>query len=157
VFVVLSQDSVIAGNYIGVDAGGSRALGQSRMGVNVAGTSHGIVVGTNGDGIADAAERNVISGNFRIGVQMSETQDNVIAGNYIGVDATGSRPVGSLPLAINVNNSSGIRIGTNEDGIADTAEGNVIASAAANEVRIEGISTVISVRGNSIHPTVIKD
>ena len=100
----------------------------------------------------------MIAGNFgQAGVWFHETQDSAIAGNYIGVEVTGSRPVGTLPLGVKVKNSSGIRIGTKGDGVAATAEGNVIAAAAGKEVTIEGTSTEISVRGNSIHSNVMKD
>ena len=49
------------------------------------------LIGTNGDGINDAAERNVISGNRYAGVWINGqgTDGNVVAGNFIGTTVTG--------------------------------------------------------------------
>lgn len=58
----------IAGNYIGTDASGTTAVGNSDNGVAIQGGAQSNRVGTNGDGLADDAERNVISGNARNGV-----------------------------------------------------------------------------------------
>ena len=49
------------------------------------GVQHNLV-GTDGDGVADAAERNVISGNEQAGVLISGagTDQSTVAGNFIG-------------------------------------------------------------------------
>ena len=55
------------------------------------------MIGTNGDGNGDAAERNVISGNASQGVYIggTGTNFNVVAGNLIGVDITGANALGN--------------------------------------------------------------
>ena len=55
-------------------------------------------IGTDGDGLADAAERNVISGNARRGVLIgfdAGNDQNTVAGNFIGTDATGTAALGN--------------------------------------------------------------
>jgi hypothetical protein len=83
----------------------------------------------------------------------ADTIDNVFAGNYIGVDATGAGPLGNgddgmfIGAATNSN-----RIGTDGDGIRDAAEGNVIAFNAEDGIKMRDLGTVgNSIRGNSIH------
>ena len=62
--IVVSGNTVIAGNYIGVNASGTAALSNAVVGGGnpYTNSTAGARIGTNGDGIADAAERNVISG-----------------------------------------------------------------------------------------------
>ena len=54
-------------------------------------------IGTNGDGVSDALERNILSGNLFAGVWITGTgtNNNVVAGNYIGTDASGSSALGN--------------------------------------------------------------
>jgi hypothetical protein len=84
--------NVIAGNYIGTNATGTAALPNIGSGVRIDTGAQANRIGTNGDGVADDAERNVISGNGTQGVRItgSGTNSNVVAGNYIGTNATGT-------------------------------------------------------------------
>ena len=50
-------NNAIAGNEIGVDSSGTNVDGTIQVGISVHNSS-GIQIGTNGDGINDAAERN---------------------------------------------------------------------------------------------------
>jgi len=100
----------ISGNYIGVDVTGNAALPNQLYGVYSARFNDGTIVGTNGDGVRDVVERNIISGNNGIGVSIEEHDNSIVAGNYVGVGADGVTPLG--------NNGDGIRVrGTGTENI----------------------------------------
>jgi hypothetical protein len=155
-----ATQNVIAGNLIGTDASGTVSLGTQFDGV-VLDQAHGNVVGTNGDGVHDAAERNVISGNRLEGVDLAESMGNVVAGNYIGVDVTGTARVTgtqSTQRGVSINNAaSANRIGTNADGLADEAERNVISGNAQYGIVMFTALTVEEnvIAGNSIGVNVV--
>src|SRR5262249_13368905 len=105
----------------------------------------GNTVGTNGDGLADAAERNVISGNVGAGVRIDASSANTVAGNYIGTDASGAVGV--------PNQGAGVAIlaaaSGNIIGGAGAVARNVISGNAGAGVRIDA-STNNTVAGNYI-------
>src|SRR5262249_15201486 len=78
--------NVVAGDYIRTDASGAAALGNRNQGVVINGAASGNTVG----GTA-AGARNVISANGYRGVWLSGivTMENLVAGDYIGTDASG--------------------------------------------------------------------
>ena len=79
--------NTIQGNLIGTDASGSYGLGNGRSGVfMINGPSNNVIGGTT------AGARNVISGNGQDGVQIdyANSTGNIVEGNYIGTDATGT-------------------------------------------------------------------
>lgn len=82
----------ITGNYIGTDVTGSIALSNSIQFVNKA-RLPGISVESSNNfiGGTEFSDRNLISGNGWSGIHIAYTTDsNIIKGNYIGVDITGS-------------------------------------------------------------------
>jgi len=130
---------VVAGNYIGTDVTGTAALPNRGNGVTVwAGSSNRI--GTDADGVGDTAERNLISGNTGAGVQLT-TSDNVVAGNYVGTNVTGTAALPNLGSGVIVSCGSGNIDGTNGDGVGDTAERNVISGNAGSSIFILGSGT----------------
>jgi hypothetical protein len=81
--------NVVAGNYVGTDVTGLSALPNGWSGVRVdSGASGNTVGGTT------ASARNVLSGNYADGADLSGN-NNVVAGNYIGTDATGTNALGN--------------------------------------------------------------
>jgi hypothetical protein len=113
---VSGSNNVIEGNYIGTDATGERALNNG-WGIALGGNSNTV-------GGTDASARNVISGN-NDGIQLT-SRNNLIEGNYIGTDATGTKALG--------NNREGISLwhGAVNNTIGGTAAGagNVISANA---------------------------
>src|SRR5262249_39184552 len=90
---------VVAGNYIGADVTGTVALGNNGPGLQFLGGANNNRAGTDGDGVNDAAERNIISANASSGIVISDagTSNNIVAGNYIGTDVNGN---GLLPNTV---------------------------------------------------------
>src|SRR5262249_38477335 len=91
----------IAGNAIGLNAAQNAKLGNSGFGTLF---RHGTSTnwdGTNGDGVADAVEGNVIAGNANHGIILASTNgsfltNNVVAGNFVGTTAAGTAGLGNL-------------------------------------------------------------
>lgn len=154
----------ITGNYIGVNAAGTAAVGGlgpfAEAGVRFSGWAWGNLLGTDGDGSNDATEGNLIGGITRAsgpdcivgrGVQfissgtLESPRNNIVAGNRIGVNANDS---GTIP------NNCGILIarGTLNTIGGDTAvEANIISGNTRYGIRIENAgATQNIVRGNRI-------
>ena len=132
--------NVVVGNYIGTDAAGLADLGNNSNGVRLRNTATGNTIGG-----TTAAERNVISGNNGDGVNIPNTAgaNNVVQGNYIGVDVTGN-------VARN-NGSDGVEVAASSTTVGGSVNGagNVIAGNAVNGVYLSGGSNN-RVRGNII-------
>ena len=86
-----ASDSDVLGNRIGTNAAGTAALGNGTAGVEIAGGAGNAV------GFRLAGARNVISGNGREGVIVSQSPTDgasptgtVVEGNHIGLDAGGT-------------------------------------------------------------------
>jgi parallel beta-helix repeat protein len=131
--------NVIAGNHIGTNAAGDAAIPNAFSGVSIWGPAGGTLVGTNGDGVADDLEGNVISGNGNNGILIeSGTENNVIAGNCIGTNAAGDAAIPNRYGILARDGSTNNTIGTNGDGQGDTAEGNIISGNSFFGVYLEG-------------------
>ncbi len=133
-----TDNNVVAGNFIGTDVTGTAVIGNTRRGVQISGGASDNLIGTDGDGLADEAERNIISANGIAGIAIWAS-NNVVAGNYIGTDVTGTLAMGNAQHGIVVSNGASHNlIGTDGDGIADLAERNVISANSWDGVRIQG-------------------
>ncbi len=144
-----SHQNVIAGNLIGTDKTGGGALLNSRAGIVVFQGSQGNRIGTDGNGKSDLLERNVIAGRLRA-IELADfgTNRNVIAGNNIGVDVTGTKALGigdGIWVGIGVDFT---RIGTDANGRSDLAERNIISGCSGSGIWLEGTNT--SIAGNLI-------
>ncbi|MBI3979125.1 MAG: right-handed parallel beta-helix repeat-containing protein [Chloroflexi bacterium] len=135
--------NTVIGNYVGTDVTGAGTLGNGMSGVEMVDSAHGNVIGG-----ATAGERNVISANGHRGVELGDlTTDNVVIGNYIGTDATGT-------VALRDNGYSGvwIRNGAQRNRIGGTLPGerNVISGNDGTGVAVESASRNNIVSGNFI-------
>lgn len=147
--------NVVAGNFIGTDVTGTVALGNATFndvfssGIFLSGNNHRI--GTDGNGVADEAERNVISGNNFRGITINGGNSTIIAGNYIGTNAMGTSPLGNVSLGVFVSSGIDNRIGTDGNGIADISERNIISGNTGGGILVQNSSTVGTiVAGNFI-------
>jgi hypothetical protein len=154
--VVAGPGTAVAGNFIGTDLTGTKALGNGTAapggnqsaGVLIGGSGCRVGIDTTDSEVGRnfAAERNIISGNADRGVWATQP-GAVIAGNYIGTDVSGLNPLGNY---IGVQpGSSGTRVGTDGNGIHDDLEGNLIAGNGADVV-LQGGTLGSVVAGNLI-------
>lgn len=123
------QGTVVAGDFIGTDPSGSAASAPNQNGVYLIGGPSANTVGG-----AAPAERNLISGNAtQVELQDIGTSNNVVLGNMIGTDATGSRRLASFDEGVI------IEAGASSNTIGGTAPGasNLISAGGAC-VAIEG-------------------
>src|SRR6185436_2488731 len=137
--VFFAPGATIQGNYIGTDVTGTRALGTTSVGINI-GTSNNMIGGAGG-------ARNVISGNgtgVQIGFGSPGIVGNVVQGNFIGVNATGTRQVPNSQQAIVIAGGTNNIIGGTENGA-----GNTIAFNGSG-VAVTGSGQGNAIRGNSI-------
>jgi hypothetical protein len=111
--------NTVSGNYIGLDASGGIALGNSERGVYISNYAHSNTIG--GD---TAGERNVISGNGMSGIHIHYTNNNTISGNYIGTDAGGSLDLGNVEYGIYVLYGDNNGIGGSVQGERNLISGN---------------------------------
>ena len=83
----------VQGNNVGTDVNGALAVANGGDGISLTfGASTNTIGGT------DPGDRNVLSGNLGAGVTISGsgTASNLVQGNYIGTDTTGTLSLGVL-------------------------------------------------------------
>jgi len=172
--ITANGNNVIAGNFIGTDVTGTLSRGNGRegyykaaeypsdvfldarwyAGIAIHGGSQFNRVGTDGDEWNDLAERNIISGNQLIGVRIfgANTNHNVVAGNYIGTDASGDGALANGAVGVNLSRSAKFnRIGTDGDGQGDGAERNIISgNGEAYPFAVCGLSIVHKGTDNNV-------
>jgi hypothetical protein len=149
---IYASGVLVRNNYIGINAAGTSALGNSSDGVRIEGSNNTI-------GGTTAAARNVISGNGADGIQIGSSIsgvlddiDNLVQGNYIGTNAAGTAAVGNSGNGIEVGDSGTISSDGSDTTIGGTSAGagNVISGNAKDGVHINSGVSGIVVQGNSI-------
>ncbi len=130
--------TAVQGNLVGTDVTGTVDLGNRMGGVSVS-TSHTTIGGNT------RSARNVISGNDAAGVQLSgvgqDPSDNVIQGNFIGTDMTGTLDLGNGSFGVSVFDNRSTTIGGVFAGNANVISGNGGAGiylAGARETVVQG-------------------
>lgn len=113
---------VIRGNYIGTDYTGTKAVPNWQSGVDVFGGAHDMTIGGNSPNA-----RNIISGNGYTGIIINGAgvTNNLIQGNYVGTDPTGTQAVPNATFGIGVwGGATGNLVGGTNAGTANVASGN---------------------------------
>ncbi len=136
-----TSGNVVLGNYIGLPSSGvlskTNDLRNLRDGILITGGATANTIG----GTA-AGPDNVISGNGTNGVEISGkgTSGNVLLGNYIGTDKTGTVATGALLAG---NNNDGVLIdgGATANTIGGLTNSNVVTGNAKNGVELTGAGT----------------
>lgn len=150
IYLQESTANTIAGNFIGIS---SVAVPNGDDGIHLA-DSDANIIGTNGDGLGDWSEGNLISGNGDAGVWV-EGNDNVIAGNRIGTNLSGDQARPNGLDGVTIEDSTGNRIGTNGDGVSDEAEANLISgNGTDNDTPAYGVQLYFA-DGNTVAGNII--
>ncbi|RME30685.1 MAG: hypothetical protein D6800_01655, partial [Candidatus Zixiibacteriota bacterium] len=145
-----TDGTIIAGNLVGTNAAGTELIGNSNHAVALFNGPSGARIGTDGIGANNELERNIIVG-LNDGVTIVNSNNNVVAGNYIGTDITGLQPLGNRLSGVAVyNNSSGNRVGTAGNGDKNPTERNIIAASGTYGVYIADSANNNIVAGNYV-------
>jgi hypothetical protein len=126
--------NLVEGNYIGIDITGTTSLG-GQAGIGIAGAYNTI-------GGTTAAARNVISGNNGTGIGISSGNPsvpsfgNVVEGNYIGTDASGTIVVRNLGFGVT------LAWGTNDNTIGGTLPGAGNVISGFNGILLRGLPSI---------------
>jgi titin len=125
-----STGTVCLGNYVGLDASGTLAVGNRIAGMII--TEPGALIGG-----TTAAARNVISGNMTNGISIGTydfTVTNVVVtGNYVGTNAAGTAPIPNLSGGIILLAASNCTIGGTSAGARNVVSGNLSSGIVLGE------------------------
>ena len=132
-----SNNNAVKGNLIGTDPTGSSKQGNGEIGVCIWGGASFNEIGGSQPG-----EGNIISGNDGNGIQLSDsnTESNVIKGNYIGTDISGTSAISNTEIGIAILDSTNNTIGGNS-----TSDRNIISGNG-----FDGISLFSNARNNQV-------
>ena len=140
------NSNLVQGNYIGVSATGAGALGNTNNGIMIYGGSGNMI----GGGTPGA--RNIISGNGTNGIFLAGAGivGNIVAGNYIGTDASGKLALANGNDGVTIT-SGGNLIGTNNV-ISGNRAGGVFLTGGASGNLVQGNLIGLSVDGTNALP-----
>ena len=156
-----TEGNAVAGNFMGTDISGTIALNNATQpvtdsqgnvfggGVAISAGASGNRIGTDGKSVDDVGERNVIAGsdNDAIDIYGAGTDGNIVAGNFIGTDVTGTRSLGIAGDGVFLAEGASFNeIGVNASGenvVAD--EENVISGNG-----YDGVEIVAGADGNIV-------
>jgi parallel beta-helix repeat protein len=155
IYLLSDANNVVQGNFIGTGPTGEKPLGNAGGGVQMNGSS-GNLIGTNGDGVNDYAERNILSSNGPTNGSVANVliggSNNIVAGNYIGTDANGTAPLGGASYGVLVD-GNGNRVGVDGHDADPATERNVISGNQAGGVSVNSNGTLFTqnvIAGNFI-------
>ena len=135
-----ASNNVVRGNFIGTDISGVAARPND----------HGVLLSAprNTIGGGSSADRNLISGNNNNGVSIQSSSDsgNLIQGNWIGVNASGSSAVANLGRGISAPGNGTIIGG--EASQPGAAPGNIVSASRGEGILLGGQGGVV--QGNLI-------
>lgn len=141
IFLTTHGNNSIEGNFIGTDPTGTLAKGNGGDGILIGwygNQSDGNTIG----GLTPAA-RNVISGNGSNNLQVEPSDGNVIVGNFIGTDATGT-----VALSTAAGVRSGVFVSGNNNVIGGTSP-NARNLISGNMGSVAGVEINTSGAGNN--------
>lgn len=117
----------------------------------------GTVIGTDGDGVSDANERNIFNTvvyDHLVEFYSGAADELVVAGNYFGVGVDGTSlpaPAADFtPDLLSLPGAGSLRLGSDFNGVSDALEGNLIVGIPGSQLVDAGKGLTILVRGNQI-------
>jgi hypothetical protein len=130
VIVRTGAHTLLEGNLIGTDATGTRPRGNAGNGIRVFGGSATI-------GGSAAGAGNLVSANVADGIRLQGSSNELVQGNKIGTDISGTMPLG--------NGGNGVRIDGSNNTIGGAGSGNIIDFNALDGVFVNsGTGDLIS-------------
>lgn len=116
-----SRNNRIIGNYIGLNAGGTRAVANQRYGIEISRDNNWV-------------QKNVVSGNNRSGIVLwlGSAYGNKIVGNLIGTDKTGSYAVANGWKGLEITNGAK----NNTIGGTSSGERNVVSGNKSHGIQV---------------------
>ncbi|WP_169978199.1 beta strand repeat-containing protein [Tautonia rosea] len=152
-----TSNNAILGNFIGTNANGSSAIGNTRHGILLEGASNNTIGGENisiNPGTLRAG--NLVSGNGGDGIRLTTllnepggnnaaSASNLISGNFVGTNPSGSLPIGNagagialIGVANPVGGVSGNTIGGVNGAPAGLRRGNLISGNIGPGLLLQG-------------------
>jgi len=145
-----TNENTVSGNYIGTDVSGTKELGNSWHGVSICNGAQFNTIGGRTEG-----ERNILSGNYGLGVEINSSNNNKVCGNYIGTDVSGTKRLGNLTHGVAILGGASNTIGGTTEGERNIISGNVyngvLISGSGNKVWGNYIGTDVNGTGDLGH------
>jgi hypothetical protein len=141
-----SSGNVLLGNFIGTNAAGTHALANAFDGIFLSDAPNNTIGGT------APGSMNLISGNQSVGIQIfgQGSSGNVVQGNFVGTDITGTKRLGNGMDGVFVNQAPNNTIGGSVPGA-----GNLISANQSVGLQIFGMGSAGNiVQGNMIGTNV---
>lgn len=139
-----SSTTTIMGNLIGMNATGTGGIGNGGAGIGIINGSNNTQIGGSG-----LTERNIVSNNGTgfsgNGIDINGATGTVLLNNYIGLDPTGTVPMGNAENGLSLNAAPNTTIGG-----TGTLDGNRIADHNFHGIVLNGGSSNIDILGNVI-------
>jgi parallel beta-helix repeat protein len=147
--------NVVEGNYIGLNAAGTAQLSNTWAGIQIFNGAESNLIGG-----YTASARNVISGNGLQGIAISDTNTsgNIVAGNYLGLDPTGTAAFGNGTCGVDIfGNATANLVGGTVPGAANMISGNgaqglLIQDAGTSSNLVQGNFIGLNATGTSAVP-----
>ena len=138
-----TSGNLVEGNLIGTNYLGTSALANQYQGVFIGGGATSNTIGGTASG-----SRNVISGNNADGVDLDDsgTSQNLVEGNLIGTDITGTVSVGNAGIGISISASAS----KDTIGGSTAAATNVISGNQGDGIDVTGLASSNVIEGNKI-------
>ena len=134
--------NLVLDNYIGTDISGTKAVANALAGLAIIDASSNTIGGTNDlnpDGTIRIRRGNLISGNGGDGVFISTSQGsvtgNVVAGNYIGTDASGATAVDNSGNGVVIADASNNTIGGTTAVPATSSRATIVMASSSRAAR----------------------